>query len=304
MTIAAEHGPTDSISRPRGGPVVRSLMSSRTHSSANRRLAKDIVWRWVASRWPFLMPTAAVMERSHIESALPGRTLSVATSEDGAVWTLTVSIRERETAPTWTTRAIVADTGSSDVVAVETSCSDIAAARVVAPPAVLGAWVERLALEDGGIPVQGQPRIVQDEADAQRLLEHVTHPNRALPVLLLAAKGDSKYYGVDPRVLAEAVSGLAHVACLAAPALRAWTELCGRALTPVPGAVRIYLPGFALGAQDAEHPKSIPVRPHPMAADEGRNPATDFRRRLRQQLCSLSVMGTFGGPQPGPPAAA
>lgn len=63
------------------------------------------------------------------------------------------------------------------------------------------------------------------------------------------------YYGVDPRVLAEALRGLAHVACLAAPAIRRFTAETGRSLAPVPGSVRIYLPA------DSMHVASLSAYP-------------------------------------------
>ena len=269
--------------------MLRAILSSPTHTAANRRLAKDLVWRWVGSRWPFLVPSAAVMERSHIESALPGRALSVATSDDGSEWSLSVAIQEREHAPVWVTRASVADTGRADRLALETTCSDPGAAPVIAPPAVLGAWVDRLALHDADVPVLAVPRFLDDEEQATTFLAQVAAQRRRLPLLLLAAKGESKYYGADPRVLAEAVRGLAHVACLAAPALRTVSAAWGRALAPVPGAVRIYVPGAPLQPEAARcHPTVHPAR-EATAPDGARRPAGDFRRQLLRRLCQLSV---------------
>ncbi|MGE4240480.1 hypothetical protein [Ramlibacter sp.] len=270
--------------------VLRSLMSCQAHSAANRRLARDIVWRWLGSRWPHLRPNAALMERDELESASGRSSLRVATSEDGAVWTLTVSSREREADPEWTTRAVVADGGAADLVAVETSCSDLSAAWVISPPAVLGQWVDRLRLEDAGVPVTGQPRHVTDEAQARALFDHVTGDGRRLAVVLLAAKGDSQYYGVDPRMVAQSVRGLAHVACLTAPALGEWSKLCGRAASPVTGTARIYVPGY--GARSTGNdvaPPSFSVLPRPDLATEGKSQATELRHRLSRQLCALTV---------------
>ena len=39
-------------------PVVRCALRSRAHSHENRRHAKDLVWRWVGTKWPALMPVA------------------------------------------------------------------------------------------------------------------------------------------------------------------------------------------------------------------------------------------------------
>jgi hypothetical protein len=275
-------------------PVVRSVLTSSTHSPTNRRLARELVWRWVASRWPKLMPTAQLLERPQLDSELPDQRLSVRTSADNTVWQLTVAHQQRAHMPAWMTRAVVANTGAADVLAVETACSDITAARVIAAPAVLGAWVEHLQLEDGGIQLRAQPLLIEDEAQVESFRGALLRPERRLPFLLLARKSNSRHYGTDPYVLAQSVRGLAHVACLSPSTIRACGEVLEPHGRPVQGAVRMILPGYAPDADESMSPL-LELRAG-RGATSGTE-ASDFRRRLCQQLCRVSLSAT--GQLPG-----
>lgn len=271
-------------SRPSAKVVVHCTLRSPAHPSRNRRLAQELVWDWVRAKWPRLVPSLGDMERGHFERALPGQALTVSTSGDGAVWTLAVAHEERGGARTWMTRAQVADAGDAYVLGLQTSCSDpIHAPMVVAPPRLLGAWVERLELEDGGVAVLGDARHVTDAAQLEAFLVHVSSDRRSLPVIALANKPGSRFYGVDPRGLAEAVRGLAHVACLT-PELAA--QVAGRLGDPfgvVPGAARIYAPHFRATDAPQQHPL---VRDNTPA---GANEPGAFRRLLCRQICALSA---------------
>jgi hypothetical protein len=276
--------------------VVRSILKSRVHTHENRRFAKDLAWRWVGSKWPRLVPSAAELENSHIDHALPGRKLSVATSEDGATWTLEVSHQERDGARTWTTQVVVSDAGDADVVAVQTSCTEMESARIIAPPGVLGSWVERLDVDDAGVPVLAEPRLVETQEQLDRFVEHLLMPERRLSVVVLANKPNTRYYGADPRGIAESARGLAHVVCLAPEAYAAFGRMVDRKLGPVQGAVRIYKPGFALDADGKDHPlfRPEPSRPPADTPDgaPGPNGPAAFRRMLCVKLCQISVTAT------------
>ena len=270
--------------------VVCSALRSRAHSHANRRRAKDLAWAWVGAKWPRLMPSAAELERSHIDIRLPGRRLSVATDADGSLWRLEVAYGEKDGTRSWITRALVADTGEADVLALQTACSNLGSGpTVIAPPRLLGSWVQRLDLEDGGVAVVGEPRMVGDAEGLATFCDHLLSAERALPVIALTNKPNSRYYGVDPRGLAEAVRGLAHVACLT-PALAAGAAVrLGKHLAPLPGVPRIYGPGFSPAAASSEHPL--------MRAPTGSpaHPVVDpnaSRRMLCQKVCAMSAAST------------
>ncbi|MGS0757813.1 hypothetical protein ACVBEH_25990, partial [Roseateles sp. GG27B] len=115
---------------------------------------------------------------------------------------------ERDGARTWMTRVLVAEDGDADVMGLQTSCTDLPfAPLVVAPPRLLGLWVERLQLEDGGLAVLGEPREVSDDDQLDAFCRHVMSERRTLPIIALANSPHSRFYGVDPRGLAEAVRG-------------------------------------------------------------------------------------------------
>jgi hypothetical protein len=278
------------------GILLRSVLKSPAHSHHNRQLAQQIVWDWVGSKWPRLVPSLAERERSTFTCALPGRRLSLANSADGAAWMLEVAHSERDNSRTWTTTALVADTGDADLVAVQTSCTDLPSARAVAPPKVLGHWVQRLAFEDAGWAVEGEPRLVQDDEQLDAFCAHVLQRGRTLPVIALANKPGTRYYGIDPRGLAESVRGLAHVACVAPDAVAEIAHRFGRRFAPVAGAVRLYVPGFTAEDEARDHPLIRQVQP-PKDAGDGDAPADHaaFRRYVCRRVCAVSV-GAHGGP--------
>ena len=266
--------------------VVRSTLRSTNHSTSNRSRAQALVWEWVGAKWPRLMPSASEMERQHFAYAVPGQELAVSTSQDGLVWTLAVAYNERRGTRTWITRAVVADIGDADVMALQTSCTDVAdAPLVVAPPRLLGAWVERLELEDGAVAVRGEPRDVRDAQQLAAFSSHVLCAERTLPVIALSNKLNSRFYGVDPRGLAEAVRGLAHVACVAPEIAPRVAETLGRNFGIVAGAARIYAPGFSMDSAARAHPLVRDTR----SGDNKPEDAGAFRRLLRQKICALSV---------------
>ncbi|MDB5870606.1 MAG: hypothetical protein JWQ07_48 [Ramlibacter sp.] len=267
--------------------VVCSALRSRAHSHDNRRRAKDLVWGWVGAKWSRLLPSAAELESDRIEVNLPGRRLSVSTNGDGSLWTLEVAYSERNGARAWITRAVVADTGEADVMAIQTACSDLAAGpTVIAPPKLLGSWVERLELEDGGVTVMGEPRFVQDEEGLAAFCEHVLSQERTLPVIALTNKPNSRFYGVDPRGVAEAVRGLAHVVCLTPELATEAGGRLGKNLVPVPGVPRIYGPNFSPDAVPKDHP--LMRSPAASGAQTASDPGAS-RRLLCQRVCAMSA---------------
>lgn len=268
--------------------VVRTLLRSSRPSHHKRRIAKDLVWSWVARRWPRLMPDRSQQEAAELQRAAPGRSLRVVSSEDGATWALEVCASERD-GTAWTTTALVADTGEADMLALETRFQGTSETRVVAPPKLLASWVQRLPLDDDGIAVSGEARSVEEAQDVETLCRQLLQPGRRLPFVVLANKPGTRYYGIDPRGIAESLQGLAHVACLAPTAVAALTERFGRRLAPAPAAVRVYLPGF--DAEDASNAHPV-IRPRKPAAeaDPAVNEATAFRRYVCRRVCELGAV--------------
>lgn len=268
--------------------MVRAALACRAHSSDNRRRARELAWRWVASKWPRLVPGPAEQDRTSLERQLPGQHLSMHTNASGSEWLLQLSHIEKGGSRTWTTRVAILDAGDCDRVAVETACTDSPMPPpVVAPPKLLGDWVERLALQDGGIDVRPSAREVGDADALEAFCDHVLLPERRLPVIALTSKGDSRYFGVDPRALAEAVRGLAHVACLTPTWAQAAGDRFGARLAPLPGVPRIYAPGFMPEDEPRMHPH-MRLAPRTDSDAPGSDTAA-MKRLLSRRICAMSV---------------
>ncbi len=267
-------------------PIVRARLRSTRGDSATGQLARALAWQWVASKWPRLLPSAAAMASDHFTRSSPGQQLVAATHPDGSGWTLSVAFHERQGARTWITHADVRQTSGVHTLHLHTDCTAIVdAPLVVAPPRLLGSWVERLQLVDGPVAVLGEARPVGNPEQLAQFLAHVRSPDRRLPIIALANRPDTRFFGVDPAGLATAVRGLAHVACLAPDVADEVAVQLGSRLGVVPGAARIYGAGHAITASPQYHPL---IRNH-HASDNSAARAGMFRRVLCQRICALSV---------------
>lgn len=287
----------------RGAPalriVVRSALRCVNRSPTNRRRAQQQVWDWVCAKWPRLRPSLEEMESTQHECALPGLELSMSAREDGSEWTLSVAQAERHSARVWFTRATVRDGGDADLVGLETACTELDhAPHVIAPPRLLGLWVQRLDLEDAGLAVIGEARHVEDDEQLDAFCAHVLSPQRTLPVIVLSNSPHSRFYGVDPRGLAEAVRGLAHVTCMAPWLAPEVGRRFGDEFGLVSAAARIFQPGFSANAALELHPLLRDLRNpgETRAADPGA-----FRRLLCRRICAMSVESTPGMDAVAPP---
>lgn len=275
--------------------VVHSSLRCTAHSAANRRRARELVWRWVRSKWPQLAPLAIDAARDPFERAAAGQELVAATSADGRSWRLAIAHTSDRGGRTWLTDVLVADTADADVLTVQISWTgNVEGPLVVAPPRLLGLWAENLDIDDDGVAVIGEPRPVDDRQQVEAFCGHVLSEARALPVIALAHGERSRYFGVDPRALAESLSGLAHVACLSPTGASIACERLGSNLGPDSGAARIYARGFTDRATPDAHPLLRPARPRSGTPSEAPG---SFRRRLIQRICAVSVDGVGVGRQ-------
>ena len=231
------------------------------------------------------------MAQASFERALPGQELLVSTSANpthgASAWSLSVAHTQRASSRTWMTRVQVIDTGTSDALRLQTACTDIPEAPlVVAPPRVLGDWVEALDLQDAGLSVQGAPHTVIDRWQLDSLCDHLLSPERKLPIIALVNRPQTHYYGVDPQGLAENLRGLAHVVCIAQHLEAKISSRFDRDLAVEQGAARIYNTGFNPTADRKAHPlvRDTSPRGTERQADPGA-----FRRLLRRKICAMSV---------------
>jgi hypothetical protein len=188
----------------------------------------------------------------------------------------------------WRTRVVVAEGAGVDILAVQTACSRSGPAPVtVAPPKLLAAWAEALDVHDATEPAFGQPWWVTDEMQAAEFVDHVLDEQRALPVIALANKGTSRYFGVDPEALAKSMQGMAHVACVTQQARDVLKSRLGHRLAPVQGAARIYGAGFRDDLSVDDHPL---VRQPDLAPGEKADASlASFRQRIIRAVCASSA---------------
>lgn len=284
--------------------VVRVALRSQRHSDTNRRRARELTWQWVAAKWPRLMPSREQMEMGQYKHSIPGQQIVMSRAADHSNWSLAVAFDEKSGARTWVTQVEIADGGDSDLLRLQTSCTDVAdAPLVVAPPRLLGSWVERMELEDGPFAVLGEPREVSDESQLQGFLTHVLSPQRNLPIIALANRPETRFYGVDPRGLATAVRGLAHVICLDPHIALEVADRLGPRLGIVPGAARVYSAKVPVEENALNHPLVRNTR----AVGNAQDSAGAFRRLLCQKICAMSVRerpdGSGDAASAGRPAA-
>ena len=74
MSLSLQQSPRSASAAPQ--IVVRAALKSPTHSHENRRLAKDLVWSWVGTKWPRLVPPRAELESA--AASAPSRSPSPA----------------------------------------------------------------------------------------------------------------------------------------------------------------------------------------------------------------------------------
>ncbi len=278
--------PTTSRDRSATQPVVCTTLRGARHSDATGRKARELAWQWVASKWPRLMPNSADRMIGRFARHLPGQRLVASVGPGRSDWTLAVAFDERLGSRTWITQIDITDRGDADILSLRTACTRRPdAPAIIAPPSLLGTWVERLALQDGPFAVLGEPREVRDEAQLQAFITHVLSPNRRLPLIALTSRPHSRHFGVDPQGLATSVRGLAHVVCVAPNIAAGVAQRLGSQLGVVPGAARIYR--AAAGTVTAAHAHPL-LRATPDNAGPGGAKGA-FRRSLCQTICAWSV---------------
>ena len=263
--------------------LVRSVLRTKQGSPKTYRLAQELVWKWVRARWPRLVPCVVMRENMEFSLELAGRAVSSSVAPDGACWTLEVTHVENGSDRVWKTQAVTAQGQHAHVLALQTSCTESdSPPAVVAPPRFLAEWTEHLELEDAGVPVTGVPMPVADSAQLDALWAHVVAPSRALPVVALTCKRNSRYYGIDPRNLAQALQGIAHVRCLTAEAAAHAADKFGKGFAPVPGALRVYAPGC-----DVASPHALIRIPGTSGNEPGE--ASFVRKRLCRDVCAIGA---------------
>lgn len=119
------------------------------------------------------------------------------------------------------------------------------------PPALVRGLIADLPAAEDGLPLRGEPWLVEDGEGVDRLAALLFDPHRRLPVVVITpalGSGNSPATAprplVDPGAVASTVAGVAHVVTLVSvPATFSLTNLVGRPSSVFNGAVRLYWPG-------------------------------------------------------------
>lgn len=118
--------------------------------------------------------------------------------------------------------------------------------------------------EMDGQTVDGNPRMVSTEDDADWLVRLLEQKNRIGDVIVLSNQEDD---GATPETiinatrLAQKLQGIAHVVVLSSAGSFALTNLVGKELSVFRQAIRTYRPGFRAWLDDpVRHPLAIPAR--------------------------------------------
>lgn len=108
-------------------------------------------------------------------------------------------------------------------------------------------------LQQGGSAIASVPWKIASQAGADKLVDALIDPARAVPYLVCSVAEGETQPRVDAALLAKTTFGIAKVAVI--PAALTWvlTQRLGKPLSAYNGAVRAYLPGFSYDANPYAH---------------------------------------------------
>lgn len=220
--------------------------------------AARVVVRWVSRKFPRSLPSCAYnlggFELNHLGLQ---HVLTVSLPTYG-VWSMRLVHPDAPfqghaavAGRTWTTEVALQGKADAVRVAVRVMCASAEYAQepiVLTRPGVVRDLACQVGLRDiRGL--DGQPWMLQTEADLAQFYEFVASPHRVLPVVMLtqptpgALWGKVAPYLLDHEALARECLGVAHVACMPADLGYAWTARVGKPWSAFAGTVRTYQPG-------------------------------------------------------------
>jgi hypothetical protein len=239
--------------------VVASVPNSVSGKSFEE--AQTEVLKWAAKRAGQPLPSAA-WAGAPFEVLAAGRTtLGVRVdSEESIIWSIRGDDPDK-TVPgrVWSTEVTLGRQPNSEVllgVRLLVNSTEDQLCIVPSVPGLVLQIADSCGLCDDDFFLSTQPLTVDDEADAERLIEWLTSSSRRLPVIVAsgderAAKPDATL--IDVKELTMRLCGLAHVAVIPARHTYLLSDAFGKSLSTFHGAVRIYNPGFDYLADARDH---------------------------------------------------
>jgi hypothetical protein len=145
-------------------------------------------------------------------------------------------------------------------------------------PRIVRDVLESLAAEEDGESLTNHVEAIEFD-DVDRLVSLLYQPGRRLPVVLVSTD-ETGGAQIDLKVLANRLSGTAHLRCISTEPSFELTRQIGKRLSTFSGAIRVYMPGLE---QETEDPFQHPLW---LCPPSGRNP-----RALAQIAARILPLG-------------
>jgi hypothetical protein len=245
--------------------ITAFLCGENAERAANE--ARQQTLRWLHRRAGPL-PSHAWQGETFEREVAPGLSaFAVALSEPAPYWVARLDHPDASVpGRTWSTEVTVGISPQGAQFGVRLSCTSRRDDPEVelSTPGIALQVADKPGLQDFGVRLTSEPWLLESTVDLTRVLELLANPARTRPVYMASlpdGEVDSATALVDCGSLARRCLGIAHVAILPSPLSFELTHQVGREHSVFGGAVRSYLPGFAIEDQiPRKHPLALPAR--------------------------------------------
>ncbi len=229
--------------------------------------ARQETLRWLHKRAGPL-PAEAWQGETFEREVAPGHSaFAVSLSEPTPYWVARLDHPDA-TVPgrTWSTEVSVGVSPQGGQFGIRVSCVSRAENPEIelATPGIVRQVADRPGLQDFGVRLNPEPWLLGSVDDVDSLLALLKNPKRTRPVYVVSLPDgeiDPASAAIDSRALAQRCLGIAHVVILSSPLSFELSDRVGKEHSVFNGAVRSYLPGFAVEDQvPRKHPLALAAR--------------------------------------------
>jgi hypothetical protein len=236
-------------------------------SSSAAEEARHETLRWLHSRAGPLPPPAWQGESFEREVAPGHSAFAVRLTEPAPYWVARLDHPDTSVAGrTWSTEVSVGISPQAGQFGIRVSCVSRGADPdfELTTPGIVHQVAGRPGLLDYAVRLTPDPWWLESGADVDGLVDLIRNPRRTRPVYVISLPDgatDPATAAIDSRALARRCLGIAHVAVLSSPLSFELTDRVGKEHSVFSGAVRSYMPGFAVEEQvPRKHPLALPAR--------------------------------------------